>query len=225
MLLSEQGHKLDGWTVEILATDFSEPALRKAQEGVYTQFEVQRGLSVARLVRFFRKSGIAWRIDDELRRRVVFKEQNLLKDCSGHGRFDIVFCRNVLIYFDEQLKRAVLARLAQQLAKDGYLVLGAADTTTGLSADFWPVPGDQHGIFCMSVDSAELRRQARSEDAGATIAASSNPKPFKLDPATMAILEARAKARGLTLAELITEYAISGLPEAGDLPAHKAGRG
>jgi chemotaxis protein methyltransferase CheR len=237
MLVSEQGHKLEGWNVEILATDFSEEALRKARKGLYSQFEVQRGLPVSKLVRFFHKSGTGWQVKPELQGRVNFREHNLLNDCQDLGRFDIIFCRNVLIYFDEQLKTAVLSRLVPQLAMDGYLVLGAAETTTGTSPDFMPVPEGHHGVFCLTPDAAALRHQLHqmrgpvsagvAEGQRARVGAAiehHNMREVRLDPATAELLEARARARGLTLAEFLTEIAASETPEIEDWPDVKAGR-
>lgn len=150
MLLADAGRQLDGWRFDIVATDFAEDALRKAREGLYSQFEVQRGLPISTLVKYFEKEGKGWRIKPEIRARAAFREYNLLDDCQNLGMFDIIFCRNVLIYFDERLKSAVLDRLSGQLASDGYLVLGAAETTSGLSPDFMPVPEGYHGIFCFT---------------------------------------------------------------------------
>jgi chemotaxis protein methyltransferase CheR len=237
MLLSEEGRKLDGWNVEIVATDFSEEALRKARAGLYSQFEVQRGLPVSMLVKFFNKSGNGWQIKPEARDRVAFREHNLLNDCQELGRFDIIFCRNVLIYFDEQLKTAVLGRLARQLAPDGYLVLGAAESTTGMSPDFMPVPEWHHGVFCLTPDVAAARRQARQlrgplnaglvpgRGEGVTVALKDpSVREVHLDRATAELLEARARARGQTLAELLTEFAAVETPEDERSPAFKAGR-
>ena len=150
MLLAQAGRRLDGWRFDIVATDFAEDALRKARKGLYSQFEVQRGLPVSKLVRYFEKVGKGWRTKPEIRARVTFREHNLLDDCQKLGAFDVIFCRNVLIYFDERLKSAVLGRLSGQLASDGYLVLGAAETTSGLSPNFMPVPERYHGIFCFT---------------------------------------------------------------------------
>jgi len=147
MLLTDMSAVLDGWTVEILATDFSQAALRKARDGLYTQFEVQRGLPAAKLIEHFDKSDGAWQIKPEIRRRVGFREHNLLEDCAGFGRFDVILCRNVLIYFDAALRAAVLKRLAGRLESDGYLILGAAETTTGHSRDFARVGDNQIGTF------------------------------------------------------------------------------
>jgi chemotaxis protein methyltransferase CheR len=165
MTLAGKAQELAGWTVEIVATDFVEDALAKARKGVYSQFEVQRGLPVTLLVKHFRQVGSAWEIAPELRARVDFRVHNLLDDCTGLGLFDVIFCRNVLIYFDEPTKRGVLARLAGQLASDGYLVIGAAETTTGLSSDFMNVPEGHHGIFRFAPEAAALA-QARAGPAG-----------------------------------------------------------
>jgi chemotaxis protein methyltransferase CheR len=150
MELAERERQLAGWTVEIVATDFAEDALRKGRKGLYSQFEVQRGLPVSLLVKYFTKVGNAWEISPDLRARVAFGAHNLLEDGEGLGVFDVIFCRNVLIYFDDATKRTVLARLACRLASDGFLVLGAAETTTNLSNDFMAVPERLHGVFCFT---------------------------------------------------------------------------
>jgi chemotaxis protein methyltransferase CheR len=214
MLVADAADRLKGWTVEIVATDFVEDALRKAREGVYSQFEVQRGLPVSKLVKYFQKEGSGWRLNPDIRSKVAFRDYNLLDDCQQLGTFDIIFCRNVLIYFDERLKHAVLARLAGQLASDGYLVLGAAETTTGHSPDFTPVPEGHHGVFCLTPAAAESQaeRQARRLRAVAASAsrgqsADESARTVALDEETAALLEARAKARGISVAELLAEYA------------------
>ena len=155
MELAEADSKLLGWTVEIVATDFVEDALNKARKGLYSQFEVQRGLPVSLLVKYFNKVGNAWELSPDIRRRVSFRTHNLLDGCQELGIFDVIFCRNVLIYVDDATKRAILARLASQLAPDGYLVLGAAETTTGLSDEFTVVPERHHGLFRFTPQAAE----------------------------------------------------------------------
>jgi chemotaxis protein methyltransferase CheR len=154
MELAELDGKLAGWTVEIVATDLVEEALGKARKGRYSQFEVQRGLPVSLLVKYFNKVGNAWEISPEIRNKVQFCTHNLLDDRDTLGTFDVIFCRNVLIYFDDATKRAVLARLAARLASDGYLVLGAAETTTGISNAFMPVPERHRGVFCFTPQAA-----------------------------------------------------------------------
>jgi chemotaxis protein methyltransferase CheR len=148
-----------------VATDFVEEALAKARKGQYSQFEVQRGLPVSLLVKYFKKMGNAWEISPEIRRKVEFRTHNLLDDCGALGVFDVIFCRNVLIYFDDATKRAVLARLAQRLAPDGYLVLGAAEVTTGMSEEFVGVPEGHHGVFCFTPQAAAAA-EARSRKSG-----------------------------------------------------------
>jgi chemotaxis protein methyltransferase CheR len=160
--LAERNGKLAGWHIELLATDFVDDALSKARKGVYRQFEVQRGLPVSLLVKYFRKIGSGWELSHAIRELVRFRTQNLLEDCQALGTFDVIFCRNVLIYFDEATKRAVLARLAARLAPDGYLVLGAAETTTGLSHDFVAVTEGHRGVFQFTTEAAALKR-ARDE--------------------------------------------------------------
>lgn len=146
MILSEEQAKLRDWSWEIVATDVSSEALAKAKAGIYSQFEVQRGLPATMLVRYFTKDGDGWRIKDPLRSRIDFRPFNLLNDPTPLGRFDVVFCRNVLIYFDPPTKANVLARLAQQLAADGFLFLGGAETVIGISDRFAPEPG-QRGLY------------------------------------------------------------------------------
>jgi chemotaxis protein methyltransferase CheR len=165
MELAEMDSKLVGWTVEIVATDFVEEALNKARKGLYSQFEVQRGLPISLMVKYFKKAGNGWELDPDIRRRVDFRAHNLLDGCQELGLFDIIFCRNVLIYVDDTAKRAILGRLAAQLAPDGYLVLGAAETTTGLSDEFMAVPERHHGLFRFTPQAASAA-EARCRKAG-----------------------------------------------------------
>jgi chemotaxis protein methyltransferase CheR len=136
MTLRELGDALDGWRIEIIATDLSGGVLQKAQAGIYSQFEVQRGLPIALLIKYFRKVGDMWQIAPELREMVKFRKFNLLSDFSLFGGFDLIFCRNVLIYFDQPTKTNVLNRLGRIAAADGYLILGAAETVVGLTESF-----------------------------------------------------------------------------------------
>lgn len=140
MILDEEFVKLHGWLVEIVATDVSHAVLDLAREGSYSQFEVQRGLPISHLLRHFQREGERWRINEHLRSRVRFEPFNLLSSFNELGRFDVIFCRNVLIYFDIANKRSVLTRMADVLAPDGYLVLGSAETVVGLTDAFMPHP-------------------------------------------------------------------------------------
>ena len=146
MILEEEKARLGGLRFEIVATDMAPRVLEKAKAGLYSQFEVQRGLAIQRLVTHFDQSGDQWRVKPNLRSMVTFKKQNLLEGFTGMGTFDVIFCRNVLIYFDADTKKRVLQRLAAQTATDGYLVMGAAETVVGLSQDYAPVEG-RRGLY------------------------------------------------------------------------------
>jgi len=140
MLLDEFARKLTGWRVEILATDVSQRALDAARAGAYSQFEVQRGLPISHLMRYFQQDGDRWRLNEYIRSAVNFRRFNLLDDFRGLGTFDMIVCRNVLIYFDVRRKARILDRFAPALAADGYLVLGAAESPLGLSSAFTSHP-------------------------------------------------------------------------------------
>ena len=146
MLIKGMGAAVAGYRFEIIATDLASEVLEKAKAGIYSQFEVQRGLPVQLLVKFFSQQGESWQLAPELRSMVQFRTLNLLNDFSPLGTFDIVFCRNVLIYFDQDNKVAVLNRIARQMADDGYLVLGAAETVIGLTDAFKPL-ADRRGLY------------------------------------------------------------------------------
>jgi chemotaxis protein methyltransferase CheR len=146
MTMKSVGVALAGYKVSILATDLSADVLERARAGIYSQFEVQRGLPIQLLVKYFTQTGEQWQIAPELRSMVQFRPLNLLNDFSPLGTFDVVFCRNVLIYFDQPTKADVLARLSRQMPSDGYLVLGAAETVVGLTDTFKPV-ADKRGLY------------------------------------------------------------------------------
>lgn len=146
MCLKEMGKELRGWRIEIVATDLSTEVLTRAKSGLYSQFEVQRGLSVMMLIKYFSQVGEAWQIAPEIRGMVKFAPLNLLNDFSHLGKFDLVFCRNVLIYFDQATKIDVLERIADVTERDGYLVLGGAETVMGLTKRFRPV-ADKRGLY------------------------------------------------------------------------------
>ena len=145
MLLKSMA-QLRGYRIDLLATDLSPEVTERAKRGLYSQFEVQRGLPIQLLVRHFTQLGEVWQIGSDIREMVQFRTLNLLQDFAPLGTFDIVFCRNVLIYFDQPTKIAVLDRLARQTAQDGYLILGAAETVVGLSEAFRPIP-EKRGLF------------------------------------------------------------------------------
>lgn len=132
--------------IEILGTDIARDQLARARDGLYTQFEVQRGLPVQMLLRWFRKEDGHWRINDQIRQHVQFREFNLLSDPRALGQFDIVFCRNVLIYFDQATKARVLDSIAGIMHPDGLLYLGGAETVLGITARFAPLPAER-GVY------------------------------------------------------------------------------
>jgi chemotaxis protein methyltransferase CheR len=146
MVLKDMSASLAGWRVDILATDLSAEVLEKAKAGLYSQFEVQRGLPIQLLIKHFTQVGDCWQLSPEIRSMVQFRPFNLLNDFGPLGTFDVVFCRNVLIYFDQDMKVVVLDRLARQIERDGYLVLGAAETVVGLTDRFKPYP-DRRGLY------------------------------------------------------------------------------
>jgi chemotaxis protein methyltransferase CheR len=149
MTLKGMGAQLAGYKVHILATDLCAEVIERAREGIYSQFEVQRGLPIQQLVKFFTQVGERWQIAPELRAMVQFRPLNLLADFKPLGSFDVVFCRNVLIYFDQATKTQVLERVARQMPDDGFLVLGAAETVVGLTETFKPI-ADKRGLYAPS---------------------------------------------------------------------------
>lgn len=146
MLLKENPQLLQGLNCEIVATDLSLEILAKAKEGIYSQFEAQRGLPIQLLVKYFRQVGEHWQVVPEIRSMVNYQQANLLADLSRFGRFDVVYCRNVLIYFDNETKGDVLGRIRRQMADDGFLYLGGAESVLGISDAFATLPG-QRGVY------------------------------------------------------------------------------
>jgi chemotaxis protein methyltransferase CheR len=146
MCIKEMSKNLAGWRIEILATDLSTEVLEKAGAGIYSQFEVQRGLPITFLLKYFKQLGETWQIAPDLRAMVSFRQLNLLSDFAHLGAFDLVFCRNVLIYFDLPTKSSVLDRIARVVERDGYLVLGAAETVIGLTDRFKSLP-ERRGLY------------------------------------------------------------------------------
>jgi chemotaxis protein methyltransferase CheR len=140
MILREAGSRLAGRPVEIVATDITAEMLEKAKAGIYSQFEVQRGLPIQLLLKHFTQIGENWQIAPAIRQMVSFRPLNLIQSFGHLGTFDMIFCRNVLIYFDSATKADVLRRVAQALSPNGAVVLGAAETVIGLSDALAPHP-------------------------------------------------------------------------------------
>ena len=142
--------------LDILATDISDRCLEKAQAGLYTQFEVQRGLPIQMMVKHFEKIDEMWRISPKIRQSVRFKKLNLLDDLRSVGRQDVIYCRNVLIYFDLETKKRVLEQIANLMPDDGYLFLGAAETVLGITDAFKPMPG-MRGLYIKNQTQTQSR--------------------------------------------------------------------
>jgi chemotaxis protein methyltransferase CheR len=155
MCLKELEPRIAGWRIEILATDLGNDVLEKARQGLYSQFEVQRGLPIQLLIKHFTQVGELWQLAPDIRAMVKYQQVNLLSDFSRLGRFDLIFCRNVLIYFDTETKISVLNRLARSMAGDGYLVLGSAETVVGLTDAFKVVP-DKRGLYVPNMKSPSV---------------------------------------------------------------------
>ncbi len=146
MCLKEYGAALHGWRIEIVASDISPAVLEKSRAGIFSQFEVQRGLPIHLLVKYFRQIGDMWQLNADIRAMVQHRQLNLLHDVAHLGVFDVVFCRNVLIYFDQSTKVGVFKRLAKVMEPDGFLALGAAETVVGLTDIFRPFP-ERRGLY------------------------------------------------------------------------------
>jgi chemotaxis protein methyltransferase CheR len=146
MCLKEMNGALAGWRVEIIATDLSQEVLEKSKAAIYSQFEVQRGLPIQLLVKYFKQIGELWQVNAEVRAMVQHRQLNLLHDFSQLGLFDVIFCRNVLIYFEQDTKIKIFNRLAKATEADGFLVLGAAETVVGLTDVFKPSP-ERRGLY------------------------------------------------------------------------------
>ena len=140
------GAALAGWRVEIIATDLSQEVLEKSKSGVYSQFEVQRGLPIQLLVKYFKQNGELWQINPEIRAMVQHRQLNLLHDFSQLGAFDVIFCRNVLIYFDQDTKINIFGRLAK--AMEGGWLPGAGCGGNGRRPDgcVQAVPGQARSL-------------------------------------------------------------------------------
>ncbi|WP_428491014.1 CheR family methyltransferase [Rhodopila sp.] len=162
MIVAESGAVLGSRKVEIVGTDIARDQLTRAREGLYSQFEVQRGLPVQMLMRYFRKEDSNWRIAEPIRSMAQFREYNLLSDLRALGRFDIVFCRNVLIYFDQPTKTRVLEAIAGLMPPDGLLYLGGAETVLGITSRFAALPNERgvYGVVPQAASSAAASQLA-----------------------------------------------------------------
>ena len=152
MVLADHFPQLESWDVQILGTDYSRTVVDRARKGLFNHFEVQRGLPVMMLMKYFQQIEDGWQVAERLRKGVRFEEGNLLERFRHLGPFDIVFCRNVLIYFDAETKADVLTRMTEVMHPDGYLFLGASETVFGLCEGLRPVDGATTTLYRHSGD-------------------------------------------------------------------------
>lgn len=150
MMLLKEFPELASWNVKIVATDLSQRVLDRAISGRYTQFEVNRGLPAPYLIKFFRKDGQHWCINDDVKRMIEFKQLNLLSPWAMIPRCDVVFIRNVLIYFDVSTKREIFSRMKTVLTPEGCIFLGGGETIVGIHPDYHPVPMENATAFRVS---------------------------------------------------------------------------
>ncbi|MBL8629584.1 MAG: protein-glutamate O-methyltransferase CheR [Rhodospirillaceae bacterium] len=156
MALDQVRDQLDGWSPEVVGIDLSTSALTFAGEAIYSQFDVQRGLPIRMLLKYFLKDDDSWRLNDVIRPMVQFKFWNLMDDLFPLGRFDVVLCRNVLPYFDMQTKFAVLQKLSRSMTDDGVLYVGQHEPLSGVSPSFQAVDASLGVYAPQRSDAAKL---------------------------------------------------------------------
>jgi len=153
MMFAEDPQRWAGWTIDILGSDVSESAVRRARDGIYSQFEVQRGLGIAQMIKWFEECEGGWRAIEQLRRLVRFQVHNLLEPAPHPGEFDIVLCRNVLLYLNAERRTHVFERIASAIASDGCLMLGAGETVIGQTRRF-EADTEARGLYRLSAQAA-----------------------------------------------------------------------
>ncbi|HSG33944.1 MAG TPA: protein-glutamate O-methyltransferase CheR [Sphingomonadaceae bacterium] len=146
MLFAESRARWKDWSIDILGTDISSSVIDKARMGRYSHFEVQRGLGVAQMLTFFEETAQGWQTSDELLRMVRYERHNLLDSPPNPGRFDIILCRNVLLYFDGETRQKAFDQLAKGMGPDSFLMLGAGETVVGHTASFAPC-AENNGFY------------------------------------------------------------------------------
>ncbi len=149
MFLNEQGLYDKGWNIEIVGTDINQSVLEHAREGLYTQFEVQRGVPIQYLMKYFTQKNDKWQVNDDLRSKVQFQKLNLLNPLNALGQFDVIFCGNVLVYLDRHIKADLLDRMGKQIANDGFLLLGKDETIDDVTQSFKDLSQDR-GLYALT---------------------------------------------------------------------------
>lgn len=156
MLFADNPERWHGWTIDLLGTDISERAIAVARSGLYSQFEIQRGLGVIEMLRHFDETSGGWQMKDKARKIVRFQHHNVLSEPPARARFDLILCRNVLLYFEQPNREKAFARLASAMTKSGYLMLGAGETVVGQTSAFVPCPG-RVSLYQLAADEARGR--------------------------------------------------------------------
>jgi chemotaxis protein methyltransferase CheR len=162
MLFAEEPEKWTGWTIDILGTDVSTGCVERARSGIYSQFEVQRGLGINQMIKWFEECADGWRAVEPLRKPIRFQVHNLLEPPPHPGGFDIVLCRNVLLYLNPEKKTLAFERIAGAMAEDGWLMLGAGETVIGqtgkLAAD-----ASARGLYRLAGDQSRIEKRAGTD--------------------------------------------------------------
>jgi len=170
MTIKEMGPKLAGWNFDIVGTDISTEVLDTAKKGEYSQFEVQRGMPITMLVKYFEQKGDRWHLKQDIKSMVQYKYFNLLDPMAALGKFDIIFCRNVLIYFDRDTKAKVLESMSALLPDDGFLLLGGAETVLGITSAFKPMDNTR-GIYIKPQSTAQAPAPSATPPTAAPLSA------------------------------------------------------
>lgn len=162
MLFAENAEQWRGWTIDLVGTDVSTAAIERARTGAYTQFEVQRGLGINQTIRWFQESEQDWRVAEELRKPVRFQIHNILEPPPHPGSFDVILCRNVLLYFTLEKRRLAFDRLASAVAPDGWLMLGAGETVIG-QTDRFAADVEARGLYCRTDGGSVTEKRVGSD--------------------------------------------------------------
>jgi chemotaxis protein methyltransferase CheR len=159
MLFAEQAEQWRGWIIDILGTDVSTSCIDRARHGIYSQFEVQRGLGINQTIKWFQECPDGWRAVEDLRRPVRFQVHNLLEQPPHPGGFDVILCRNVMLYLSPDKKALAFERLASAMAEDGWLMLGAGETVIGQTAKLGS-DVNARGLYRLVGDGSRVEKRA-----------------------------------------------------------------
>jgi chemotaxis protein methyltransferase CheR len=162
MLFAEDPDRWRGWTIDILGTDVSNGCIDRARGGSYSQFEVQRGLGINQMIKWFEECADGWRAVEPLRKPIRFQVHNLLEPSPHPGAFDIVLCRNVLLYLSPEKKTLAFERIAGAMAEDGWLMLGAGETVIGQTSKLG-ADNQVRGLYRLTGDGSRIEKRAGAE--------------------------------------------------------------